>query len=318
MIFNPYCTYGKIITPNYFSVFHKNITFVDSLIKNFNNMKKHLLFLTALLLGFQMVFAQDTPKDKKGLKLINFTIGPSFSNIISNKDSHKVYDIDIFSNYERVISDYKTDIIKDIKTGIAISTGFEYYIKNNLSLNFALSYNEKGIDLNYKKNSTYKKLDFTSHQNFHYTMDISYRYLTLPISVRRYFKNDKFYIQGGIYTGYLLSLDAKTHVKNRSWFNEEPANQLERKCHYKDKTNTKNFDFGVSLGAGFSQKLSENLFFNTSILFNLGLVDVDKKFEKRVYSPLVNPQPQQRRYYGNLTNVKNISCTVNIGVSYQL
>ncbi len=273
-------------------------------------MKKRLLLLTALLLGFQMVFAQDTPKDKKGLKLINFTIGPSFSNIISNNDSHKIYD--------RVFSDYETDMIKDIKTGIAISAGFEYYIKNNLSLNFALSYNEKGIDLNYKKNTTNNYPRLKSHQNFHFAMDICYRYLTLPISVRRYFKNNKFYIQGGIYTGYLLSLYAKTHVHNRYWLDENPANELKIKCLYKDKTNTKNFDFGVSLGAGFSKKLSKNLFFNTNILFNLGLVEIDKKFENKIYAPSVNPQPQRRRYYGNLTNVKNISCTVNIGVSYQL
>ncbi len=293
-------------------------TFNKKSLSKTNNMKKHLLFLTALLLSFQMTSAQNTPKDKKGLKLINFSIGSSFSNIISNDDAHEIY------HGDKYLSDYETDMIKDIKTGIAISAGFEYYIKNNLSLNFALSYNEKGIDLNYKKNRTVNepKLIYTSHQNFHYTMDISYSYLTLPISVRRYFKNNKFYIQGGIYSGYLLDLDAKIHIKDRFWFEGEPASQLEEKYHYIDKTITKDFDFGVSLGAGFSQKLSKNLFFNTNILFNIGLVEIDKKFEKKNYTLKemleLKPQPLYRHYYGHLSNVKNISCTVNIGVSYQL
>ncbi len=158
-------------------------------------------------------------------------------------------------------------------------------------------------------------------------MDISYHYLTLPISIKKYF-NRKFYLQGGIYSSYLLNSKFKMHTKTLTAENsainlneikdENILSYSEFTTENKDKTCTKDFDFGVLLGVGVSEKISEKLYFNANILFNIGLVEIDKKFEKKYYPPTTKPVSRTTHYYGHLSNVKNIACTVNIGVSYQL
>ncbi len=268
-------------------------------------MKKSLLLFAILFLGYGVVLAQNMSQkitDKKGLKRLNVSVGTTFSNFISSNDAHLIWayipEKGLYSG--GIISDYETNILEDIKTGLSFSLGFEYYLKNNLSINFGLSYEERGIDLS--TNTTFWE------SKVRHTLEVSNHYVMLPISLRRYFKNDKFYLQGGIYTGYLLNSDIKTYTRS------DYDNSVEEYTYNgKGKDYTKNFDFGVLFGAGFSQRISKNLFFNTNILLSIGMFNIDDKVS---YYNHVKYRKPSYKYLG-LTNVKNIACKVSAGVAYQ-
>ncbi len=279
-------------------------------------MKKSLLLFTILFLGYKIVLAQTAPQkpaDKKGLKRLNVSVGTTFSNFISSEDSHLIYAHDYSSGYY-VISDYDTDTFEDIKTGFAFSLGFEYFLKNNVSLNMGLSYEERGIDLSVNKKEVNKR---GVKSTIRHTLDVSNHYLILPISLRHYFKNNKFYLQGGIYTGWLLDSDVKIYDYHLFTYPNSDYSIYESTFDGKGQDYTKDFDFGLLFGLGFSQKISKNLFFNADIMMSFGLLNIDDKvsilnsnrFSENFRFPFY-------KYHG-LANVKNIACKVSVGVAYQ-
>ncbi len=95
--------------------------------------------------------------------MISVSVGPSFSNFINSEAPHKIniYGSDIYpaiidSDVTNSIGyyDYETNLLKDIKLGLSIGLGFEYYLKNDISIYFSLLYEEKGIDLSYNEHES--------------------------------------------------------------------------------------------------------------------------------------------------------------------
>jgi len=296
-------------------------------------------------------------KEESRLKVLNIHIGSSFSNLIASEAPHKIniYGSDehygLIEGQDETKSigyfDYQTSIIKDSQIDLKFGIGFEYFLKNNLSIYSSINYEGKGINLKSHKENSYlhgiqdpppntigqpkPDSDYALYIE-EYDLNIKNSYVTLPILLRKYYTNQKFYIQGGFYTGYLLKSKVSLHTKKRNYIpNSNPEYVLSNYNFGFDREDTKkefttNIDFGASLGAGFNYPLNNKLFLKVDYLMNIGFLKIDKKYNNE-FELLKDQLPttgsittpiRSTNYYGLNSQARNINMSLTIGVGFKI
>lgn len=275
------------------------------------SIKISIIFIAIILSG--TLLAQE---DRRGTSRFEFTIGPSFSNLLSSEAPHK---LDIGQYPTENDLDYNVSLTKDIRVGIDISYKFEYFLQNNLSIVTAISYQTKGIDLKSEiKESNLVVIEKVFNRN------IKNSYLIIPVLFRKYINT--FYIEGGVYSGFLL----KSTIQGLNSYSEQYltserffVNEIEGIDEEKEFTS--NFDFGVSLGGGYSYEFSKYWSINLDCLLNIGLIKVDKKYNNEysikpisASSNYTNYLITNTNYFGLNSDAKNISLSLTFGVACKL
>jgi len=319
--------------------------------RNYKHMIKHLL-LAVLIIATASIKSQE--KALKRFRLLDFHIGPSFSNFINTEAPHKTFlflssdEYYLTPNVESLHRNYSTSLTNDIRYSLSFGIGFEYALNDTWSIYASFNYEGKGINLddsntkhqehwgqNY--NTGDPELLFESVTFESTKVKLSNNYLTMPILMRKYLGRSKLvYLQGGIYMAYLLnstgyiklfdgysstlgednSLDSASGYKNYSG--------MHLKINDKDKVHTAKFDYGLSLGTGLSKGISEKLYLKADLLVNIGLKSVDSLFdneyeEKEISGGLgFNNAVKSSNYYGLNSNAKNISAVLTVGIGVRL
>lgn len=147
---------------------------------------------------------------------------------------------------------------RTIKPGFSYLMGFsfEYFIKENLSINSNLNFEQK---LTKESGEVYLTDQFGYTEVVTTDTRIKYNYIILPVYTSFYFGTKKdFYINGGVFIGYLLN--SKITSKR-----------------FNDKTDTtdsnKKTDVGLVFGFGKLFKLNEKNSLKIEVRENLGLVN---------------------------------------------
>jgi hypothetical protein len=283
--------------------------------------KMKISLFAVFIFIFGIVSAQD---DKKGLKLISASIGPSFSNLICSKAPP------YFDKYESNFApktNYETSLTKETKTSFAFGLGFEHFLRNKLSISFLLNYELKGVDYMYSALNTESSVvgfyDETVERS------ISNSYLTLPILLKTYLLKDIIYIQGGFYVGYLIK--SETYASDVRFLpplypGTIPNNSISIIDNEIDseKEHTTNFDIGFSLGGGINYPFGDKLFFKIDYLMNVGLRKIDKKYNNDYvgeefpnYSE-TDSSSWVNIYYGINSDAKNINMSLLFGIGIKI
>lgn len=296
--------------------------------------------------------AQDSDK---GFRLISLSVGPNFSNLLGSEAPHKINIVGSDQNpgvlpamdVKQSIGyfDYETSMIKDILTGIAIRLGTEYRVNNQWYVYAAIGYEEKGIHLkSFRRESRSVDLidngddnagnrmqqpasGIVNHDEY-LEVEIRNAYLTLPVMARRYLRGERFYIQGGIYAGWLLTSQIRTFQRKHTYTVDQTSIgtdfQFSRDFTDDDKEFTTRFDPGFSLGCGLDIPLSGKLLFNADLLLNAGVRKVDRKYNNEYseepipYTDGVVLLVRSTNYFGLNSKATNISASLTAGLSYSL
>lgn len=314
-------------------------------------MKYHLL-LFVLIYSFCYANAQDESTNR--LKIIDFHVGPSFSNFINTEAPHKSFlmlsedEYILTSDPESTFQNYDASITKDIRYSISLGLGFEYSLKKNWSVYASFNYEGKGINLD-DSNSQYEEHHYESESQ-EYTIQemtsektkvkLSNNYLTMPVLMRKYFTDKQtFYLQGGMYLAYLLKSEGNISLQKAEQtsflqyngfgsFNDENTtsyfSSFDVTIDDKDKVHTAKFDFGLSFGTGLRLPLNDQLYFKADLLFNFGLKSIDS-LNNNEYAEKDFPSSsgystafQSKNYYGLNSKAKNINSVLTVGVGIKL
>lgn len=287
-----------------------------------------------LLLCFNFLLAQET---NKGKIILSYSMGPSFANFINCEAPHKLYlfgsdhTYAIMSSNELTNSpaytDYRTSLYEDIMIGISTGIKLEYFIKDQFSIVTGISYESKGIDLEYS-NTKFGNITADRVLDKNLEIRIKNKYLTLPILFKRNLtKKKNIFLEGGVYFGYLISsrinfLNEET-ISDDSGVISENSFWIDNKRDSK-KEYTNKFDFGFTLGTGYIAKLSENISLKTEMLMNIGMIKLDAKYNNE-YS--VNPVSSMNmttvavrstNYFGLNSKSKNLNLAFVIGLGYKI
>jgi len=302
-------------------------------------MKRGIIFSFFLIIVHILV-AQD---NSKGDIVIGFSVGPCFANFINSEVPHKIniYGSDVnpvlFPSSDLTKSlaytDYQTSLINNILFGISTGLQMEYFLNSNTSIKTGLFYEPKGINLNFSNTKDEILYTGTSYVNGsiaeRYKIKINNNYLTVPVIYRKYiFQNQKIFVEGGAYLSFLIS------SKINDWNEKIVSNDTAEIYRYwsnldnwKDskKVYTKKFDMGLSIGTGFEKNLTDKLVVMTEILLNVGLLDVDSKYNNEYSvtptaagSNFTSVLVRSTNYYGLNSNSKNINLLFTIGIGYKL
>lgn len=315
-------------------------------------MKKIIFYIIFLLSLTTDIFGQN---EKSRLKILNIHVGLNFSNLIGSEAPYKIniYGSDIHygvidgQDITKAIGyyDYQTNIIKDARIDLKLGIGFEYFLNKNLSVYSSLNYEGKGINI--KSHEEYSYLhgieepppntigppkpdsDYAIYNEV-FDLNIKNNYLTLPILLRKYFSNQKFYIQGGFYTGYLLKSKINTRLKKHNYIPDYNFYGFSYTFGF-DKVDTKkefttNIDFGTSLGAGFNYPLNNKLFLKADYIINIGFLKIDKKYNNefellkdRILTTGSSTTPiRSTNYYGLNSQARNINMSFTIGIGFKI
>jgi len=290
------------------------------------------------ILSILILITNILPAQEKGDIIVGFSIGASLSNLLNSEAPHKIniFGSDVnqafFSSPDLTKSpaytDYETGIFNDLLFGVSPGVQIEYFIKNNLSVFSGISYDSKGIDLNYANSIT----GYTSTGgvlNEKYKLKISNDYLTLPLLLRKYlFKEKNIFVAGGVYIGYLLSsgidyLNQKT-VSDESGILRDYSAWIDIE-NDKKRGYTNKFDLGFSFGTGYAKNISDKLIFKSELLFNIGIIKVDSKYNNEfsvtpvpTFENFSNVLVRSTNYYGLNSNSKNINMLITIGLGYKI
>jgi len=145
------------------------------------------------------------------------------------------------------------DLAEDNKSIIGYTGGvsLEYFIKDNISLNANILYEQKGV-----KNEQTTNLGFGPSMTR--TFKEKYQYLQIPIIARYYFGEKKlFFVNGGPFFGYLLQ-----------------SNSIINGTSTESSGLNKKIDLGFSGGLGLSFDLKNTNTINLELRNNLGLINI--------------------------------------------
>ncbi len=270
-----------------------------------------------LLLGLLFFFVVTCPyaqESRRGSRFVSFSIGPNFANLLDSKAPYLTRS-SFFAGY-----DYKTSISKDIRIGLNIATGYEYFLRENLSLLFSIRYENKGINLTDAFTRQFASLDQTTSftVNYSYQIKVDNDYLVTPILVKKYINNTGFYFQGGLYLGLILRSQIQTSYEKKG--------DLVQEYSYSNINDVKNvhtsdIDFGLSGGFGYSHPLSGKTLLTIDFLLSGGLVKVDKlNNNSYLYLPTGTNSSylQERNYYGLSSNSRNVSFNLSLGIAHRI
>ncbi len=294
---------------------------------------KRLKIIGILFLITNMLIAQE---NIKGDLIVGFTIGASFSNLLHSEAPHKInyYGSDvnpaIFSSFDLTTSpgyiDYETGIFKDILYGLTSAVQIEYFIKDDLSVLSGISYESKGINLNYS-NTLYDYITTGDVLFEKYKLKIINNYVTIPFLMRKYILRRKnVFVSGGAYLGYLIA--TKFDYFNHKELSDETGPLGSSSFWASDKNKnpeiTNKLDYGFSVGTGYVHNITDNLVFKTELLFNVGLRKVDSKYNNEFSvtsiptgSNLQSVAVRSTNYYGLNSNAKNMNMLITVGLGYR-
>jgi hypothetical protein len=289
----------------------------------------------------------------KGAKLLSISVGGNLSNLMNSEAPHKIYIIgsDIrpgIVSYPITRSgayfDYSTNILKDMKSGLVVDAGIEYFLKDRLSICVAVAYEEKGIDLDYKRSEATKvTTNFPSASNANtpppyyyiqyydefFAVKLHNGYLAMPVSIRQYFSGTRFYVSAGGFVARLMAADVykfqRKHYYTSSDYAFESDSYAEIKHHmHEHEEFTSTFDCGLSLGTGLSYPLTNRLFANVDLLISLGFRKVDGKYNNE-YEERTVPSTngfellvRSTNYFGLNSNATNITAALTFGIGYKI
>ena len=306
-------------------------------------MKRVIWLLVSLLLVNSSVAQGNESK----VKIVKIHIGPSASNFINAEAPHKTFilsenhEVLIMSDKDLTIN-YDSHLFKDLRFNLAVGIGFEYYLKDDLSIYAALNYEGKGINLHsMSKVATqsdsygdYPKYEEVRAEN--HSIEIDNNYLVLPITLRKYLNSQNtFYLQGGMYWGYLLK--SEVDILLQKWQQERIVsaglvtkissnnfNEFHMEGEDEDKNYTSNVDYGLSIGTGINYPLSNRFYFNADLLINVGLRSIDKQ-NNNEYWESDTPRAtgyyktiHSANYYGLNSNAKNINAVITFGIGFRI
>lgn len=294
---------------------------------------KTTFILVVLLVSYNYVSGQTNTKPKS---TFTYSVGLNCSNFINSEAPHKLYFVDpaFFETnglgYWPIEVDYESSLLKDINYGLTVGLGLEKFLSSFYSIKIALNYEQKGINLDYRNKESWiagqnSRLT-TVHKEQHFERKIDNNYITMPITVRRYFKRHRAYISGGVYSAFLV----KSYVDGRAYqhFSTESEEVVfsyaegERWLEIKDnkKEFTSNFDVGLSAGSGIVHPIGKNWLINLDVLVNIGLLKVDRKYnneyEENEISNAVGilTRIKSSNYIGLNSNARNISTSITFGL----
>jgi len=246
--------------------------------------------------------------------LLSFNIGSSVSNL-TNTDP--AYRHDAYGRYIPI----KTDLMDDLLFGFTFNVGGEYFLKKGLSITTSINYEKKGIFFN--SDSTYRNDLYNATLIYTIVKKIENHYLTIPITVRMYFLQDKsLFVEAGFYSGLLIG--------SRRYFKEEKIAYYENgqesltvfSFQEKDNDNhTTKFDCGLTVGTGYKIALSEKISLSSNLRFNYGLCKIDSKNSNEViYTPngIHLTMKTIKNYYGLNSFARNLNMTLTFGIVYEL
>lgn len=158
------------------------------------------------------------------------------------------------------------DLAENLKPGFSFLTGisFEYFLKENLSIGANLNYESK---IAKDKGTIYLQYQDGSSEIVKSDAITNYNYLVLPIYVNYYFgENKDFYINGGLFLGYLLN----SKLSSKKFNDETSTTNLNKKL-----------DAGLVFGLGKKVRLNDKNDLKIELRENLGLVNTS---DVRVYN----------------------------------
>ncbi|WP_430814241.1 porin family protein [Carboxylicivirga sp. RSCT41] len=303
-------------------------------------MNKTLLTLLIFLFLHCLSYAQD---ETKRLKIVSIHAGPAMSSFINAEAPHKTF---IFSedytipaiNPESLEHDYDVNMWRDARLNLVAGISFEYFIKERLSVAASLNYEGKGIHIEDTNTDVLTQDTYTQVHKSAYDIEINNQYLTLPVFARWYFGGSNlFYVQGGMYMGYLLKSEIDINILegvasnyysdgSPTLTNADEINVMEMHVYGEDedKDYTNNFDVGLNLGGGLNYPLGEHFYLNVDLSVCLGLIQLDKKNDNDYE---VTPLPwgsgyttmvRSANYYGLNSKAKNISGALTVGIGVKL
>lgn len=180
---------------------------------------------------------------------------------------------------------YKTDLIKDIRTGFYAGLFLEIVLNDRWSLEPGLGYVQKGIDLEYSTQQTTQSGASRTTTVYSFHRAIHTNYISVPI-VAKYTldKKGRFYLVGGLYTAFKV----RSKIANGEELNQSvtvvgdvPAISVSR--YTPSDAYTKTFDAGITGGGGVSFPLSSNLAIGVDLRANVGAVNVRGKSGEQDY-----------------------------------
>jgi len=265
-----------------------------------------LILALSLFLITTSVHCQET---KRGSSLLSFSIGPNFSNFLDSKAPYHS-GTSFLDGY-----DYNTSIINDVRIGLNLGVGYEYFLRDGLSVRFAFGFENKGMNL---LNKLEKNLN-SGIASYSYQIKVDNDYLVMPLLVKKHFRNTGFYIQGGAYLALILRSQAQISFERRivgSSLSYSYINFLDRKM-----VHTSDFDFGFSCGAGYKHNLTSRLLFNIDFLLSAGIIKNDKLYNNEhmyIAGGTNNSVLIETNYYGLSSDARNISANLSFGLLYRL
>jgi len=169
----------------------------------------------------------------------------------------------------------------DIVLGKNFGILFDFGLTKKLSLQTEVLYEDKGFK--YFDNSN--MYDDEGHSG-----TIKYKYITMPLILKyKLGKKKRFNINTGIYLGKLLYAREKGRQEIIPYFSEEWDIDI--------KSQTHDFDFGLSLGLGYETPVYKKIDFLIEPRVNYGLTE--------------NSKTENNQY-------KNFSVSLGVGVKYNI
>ncbi|MGA1977644.1 MAG: outer membrane beta-barrel protein [Bacteroidales bacterium] len=299
-------------------------------------MKRNII-ISVLLLSTGFLLAQG---NNKGDIIISISAGPDFANFLNSDAPHKINimgsDVNpvMFMSASSITNspaymNYQTKFFKDILAGISAGIRFEYFLRQDISINAGLNFEPKGINLNYS-------VAQEGNVNFVYGMEhetdqikITNKYLTVPVSCRKYlFRQKNFFVEGGFYLGYLLA--SQVNFEQSKTINDDNTGSLLFSYNFSylfdDKTNhyTGTFDPGLTIGGGFVKNISKRLVLRTGFSLSCGLIKADSKYNNEY---VITSFPsgtdfsavllRSTNYYGLNSNSRNLNFIATVGFGYK-
>jgi len=252
-------------------------------------------------------------QDHKSVKL-SFNIGSSVSNL---QNSDPAYRHDDYGRYIPI----KTDLIKDVILGITLNGGIEYFINNKSSISSGLFYEKKGVFINY--DSSFQSNITDLRYEYTFVKKIKNHYLTIPLTIRRYFYQERsLFIEAGFYGGILfLSQSYFKEVTYVQYGNGDPSTtEFEFRGKGGDNHTTK-FDFGLTFGTGYKKAISDRISFISNLKLNFGLRKIDAiNSNEVIYTPsgIHLTSKTIKNYYGLNSFARNINLTLTFGIVYKV
>ncbi len=287
------------------------------------------------LLSLMTISTLNAQTLKKGTTLYSFSAGASFANLTNSKAPHNIYLIgsDIYPvvttpgglSSSTLYFDYQPEFFRDMKAGIFLAGDWEHFIKDNLSINGAIAFETKGIDVAYNNeivvdNDNFPASTFTEVHH----RKISNQYLTLSFAAKKYFQH-QVYIEGGVYGSKLIT--SMIDLYSEKSFHEGPGNYFESMIEISGKDDggefTAAYDLGITAGFGFQKFISEKIFLKSGVRVNAGLIKVDGKYNNEYeesYWPqssnIIATTVRSTNYYGFNSNARNINILFLFGVGW--